>query len=89
MNVRAPLGDQLGPALDFRANQVFHYGAAAHQPGKAWRQVADGAEVLFELRGHGALDRPMAAVVDPRRDLINDGSVARREILDGQHADMT
>ena len=44
--------------------------------------------MLLELRGVGALDRPVAAVVDARRDLVDHGSVGAGEKFDGQHADM-
>ena len=36
------------------------------------RQPADRADVLLELGGQRALDRPVARVVDPRRELVDD-----------------
>src|SRR5215207_6650768 len=44
--------------------------------------------MLFELRGFGPLDGPVAAVVDARGDLVDDGAAGAREILHGQHPDM-
>src|SRR5205085_11145060 len=40
------------------------------------------------LRGHGAFDRPVPGVVDPRRELVDREPGARQEEqLDGQEAD--
>ena len=44
--------------------------------------------MLLELRGDRAFDRPVAAVVHARRDLVDDRPVARGEEFDGQNADM-
>ncbi len=72
VEVGAGLGDQLGPALDVVADEIVHRRAAADEVGRAGRQAADRADVLLELRGDRALDRPVAAVVDARRDLVDD-----------------
>ena len=51
-------------------------------------QAADRPDVLLELAGRGAFDRPMAAVVDPRRQLVDDERAIReQEQLDGQGSD--
>ena len=47
-----------------------------------------GADMILELRGHRALDRPVAAIVHARRHLVEDRPPAGREKLDRQHADM-
>ena len=50
-------------------------------------RVRDGPDVLLELRGRGALDRPVAGVVDARRELVDDQrAVAEQEQLRGQRA---
>ena len=55
--------------------------------GRAEPEAADGADVLLELRGRGTLDRPVAAVVDPRGQLVDDErAVAQEEQLRGQRA---
>src|SRR5205085_7784861 len=51
-------------------------------------QIADRADMLLELRGDRALDRPVAAVVNPRRNLVDERTVDVREELDRQNADM-
>src|SRR4029453_8702575 len=61
VDVGAALGDEIGPALDVRSDEIFHDGAAAHEPGEAGRKIADRADMLLELRGNRALDRPVAA----------------------------
>ena len=38
--------------------------------GRAERQAADRADMVLELRGERALDRPVAAIVDARRHLV-------------------
>ena len=78
VDVHIGLGDEIGPAVDVVADEVVHDRAATNELGRAGRKVADGADMLFELRGDRALDRPMAAVVDPRRDLVDDGPVRWR-----------
>ena len=51
-------------------------------------EPADRPDVLLELRGRGALDRPVAAVVDPRGELVDDeAAVGHEEQLHGQRAD--
>ena len=51
------------------------------------RQAADRPDVLLELGGRRALDRPVAAVVDARRELVDDEpAVGHEEQLDGQRA---
>ena len=53
----------------------------------AERQVGEHARLLLELRRHAGVDRVVAAVVRPRRDLVDEQrAVARHEHLDAQHA---
>ena len=52
---------------------------------RAQRQPGDRPDVLLELAGRGALDRPVAAVVDARRQLVHDErAIPEQEQLDGQ-----
>src|SRR3954471_9146318 len=84
MEVDATFGDEFGPALDVAADEVLHHRVAAGEAGDARRQAADGADVLLELRGDRALDGPVAAVVHPRRDLVDDRAALAREKLNGR-----
>ena len=53
----------------------------------AQRQVGQHARLLLELRRDARVDRVVAAVVRPRRDLVDEQrAVARDEHLDAQHA---
>ncbi len=47
----------------------------------------DGAQVLLELAGARALDRPVAGVVRPHGQLVDQDAVGGLEQLDGHHAD--
>src|SRR4051812_13760174 len=71
VDVGALFGDQLGPAVEVAADEIVHRRAAADEVGRAGRKVADGADVLLELRGDSALDRPVAAIVHARRDFVH------------------
>ena len=57
-------------------------------PRAAERQAGDGAHVVLELAGVGALDGPVAGVVHARRHLVGDELAALHEELDGEHADV-
>src|SRR5579859_4736885 len=74
------------------ANQIAHRGITTRLGG-AERQADHGAQVVLELTRLGALDGPMAGVMDARRDLIGDQSscLARTlhlEKLHRQNADI-
>ena len=84
----AGLGGDRCIGVDLVADEIVHRRAASDERGRAGRQAADGADVLFELRGDRALDRPVAAVVDARRKLVDDRPVRRREEFDREHADV-
>src|SRR3546814_5043699 len=70
MEVAGAVGEQRGHAVDVAADQVAHGDGEPRRGGVAERQAGDGADVIFELAGHGALDRPVAAVVDARRHFV-------------------
>ena len=52
------------------------------------RQVQNGSEVIFELAGLGAFDRPVAGIMHPRRELVGEQFVADNKEFDGQHTDV-
>jgi hypothetical protein len=56
VNVQGRIGDELGPAVHFIADEIVHCGAGADQIGGAGRKSADRPDVLFELRRDGAFD---------------------------------
>src|SRR4249919_2568309 len=62
-------GQYLFPTVDLGPDQIFHHRFACDQRRITQRQLQNGAKMLFELRGMGALDCPMAAVVNAWRDL--------------------
>ena len=86
--MRAAFGEEFGPAVHFLGDEIVHRCAAADQAGETGGQVAEGADVLFELRCHGAFDRPVPAVVHAWGDLIDHWTACCREELNGKHADM-
>ena len=62
--------------------------ASPVRPHGSQRQPEDRAQLLLELRGHGALDRPVAGVVHPRRELVDHQPAAPElEQLDRQQPD--
>src|SRR5688572_12088525 len=88
MEVGAWLGGQLWPAVYVLANEVFHSDRVAYPITRAERQATDRADMLFELRSEGPLYRPVAAVVDARRDLVDQRTKGCREEFHGEHANM-
>ena len=68
-----------------RSEQVDRRRAAGARIRRSERQAADRPHVLLELAGDGGLDRPVAAVVDARRELVHDErAVGHEEQLDRQ-----
>src|SRR5688572_2718540 len=86
VQVQARPGEQVAGAR-LAPDDVDHDGVAAWR-GAAERQPRDGAHVGLELAGLGALDRPVAGIVDARRHLVCDQPSALDEILDAEHADV-
>src|SRR6185437_5467258 len=82
VHVKHRVGDELGPAVHVIADEIVHHRAASDEVGRAGRKVADRADVLFELRGDRAFDRPVPAVVHARRDLVDQRPVAAGEEFD-------
>src|SRR5882762_4601227 len=62
------------------------HGAVPQRAGGAERQIEDGAQVILELTGGGALDGPVSGVVHARRHLIGDEPAAAHEELQRQDA---
>ncbi len=50
--------------------------------------AADGADVIFKLTRHGAVDGPVAGIVHARRHLVRHRAAIDVEPLDRQHADV-
>ena len=55
---------------------------------RAERESENSANVILELARHRAVDRPVARVVDARRELVREQPPLDLEQLDGQHADV-
>ena len=92
MQAEIGLGEDVAPFVGFLADQIVHLDLAAPRR-RAERPAGDGADVLLELRGLRAVDRPVAGIVHARRDLVDDqplGAVgaARHEQLDADDADI-
>src|SRR4029453_1775415 len=66
VDMRVAAGGGPRPAVGRGADGVLHLDPAEALR-RAERPAADGADMLLELRGHGALDRPMAGIGGPRR----------------------
>ena len=69
------------------ADEVDH-DALAERVRRAEREAENGAYVVLELARDGAVDRPVARVVDARRELVREQLPIDLEQLDGEHADV-
>src|SRR5689334_8805265 len=56
--------------VDLVTDQVGH-GDGSVSNGLAERPAGDGADVLFELRDRGAVQRPVSGIMHPRGDLVD------------------
>ena len=88
MDVAIFVGEQRGDVRDAGADQVAHRDGQRPGRGAAERQAGDGADMIRELAGDRTLDRPMAAIVDPRRHLVEHRALRPGEEFQGQHADI-
>ncbi|PAV68576.1 hypothetical protein WR25_06960 [Diploscapter pachys] len=70
------------------ADQVFEGHLAPRQRRGAEGEAADRADVVFELRGVGALDRPMAGIVDAGGHFVEHRTVATHEEFACEDADI-
>src|SRR3546814_10454317 len=73
------VGEDVAPARHILSDQILHRDFGDNQIGGAERQAADRANVILELGGKRALDRPVAAIMDPRRHLVEDSAFRRGE----------
>src|SRR3546814_12422643 len=77
---------QRRPPRSTRTDTLFPYTTLFRSIAQ-W-QTADRADVVLELRGHRALDRPVSAVVDARRHLVEHRPFRACEEFERQHADI-
>src|SRR4051812_45623251 len=76
VEMRLGVGEQIAPSIRLVADQVAHLDSRRGQVGRPQRQPANRSDMVLELRGARALDRPMAAIVNPWRHLVEQGIVA-------------
>src|SRR6266480_3153250 len=76
---------QQGCACGHPPDQIDH-GAVPERACGAERQVEDGAQVILDLTGGGALDGPVSGVVHARRHLVDDEPAAAHEELEREDA---
>ena len=62
-------------SLGVLADEIVHLDSP-RRVGRAERPAGDGADMLLELRGLRAVERPVAGIVDARRDLVDDQPLA-------------
>src|SRR5271167_2779179 len=78
-------------AVDVVPDQVGH-GDMPIAEGLAQRPSGDGADVLFELRDRGAVQRPVPGIVHPRSNLVDQDLWStvplHHKHLDREHADI-
>ena len=68
------------------SEEVHHHGAGCEQIGGPEREVGHGAKVLLELAGDRCVHGPVAGVVRPHRELVDQhGAVCGLEQLHGEH----
>ena len=88
MQHQVGLGEQGRDAQDIVADQVLH-DAVGMPGGIAERQAGDGADMLLELRDGAGGFRPVAGIVNARRDLVGQQrAVGKHEELDADDADI-
>src|SRR5882672_367440 len=70
VNGRARFGQPRLVAVDLVPDQIGH-GDGAVTDRLAERPARNGPDMLLELRDRGPVERPMAGIVHPRRDLVD------------------
>ena len=88
MQVGVRIAEDRGPGIRLLPDQVVHLHRGGGKRGRAERQAADRADVVLELRGDRALDRPVAAVVDTGCHLVEHRAVRAAEELHRDHPDI-
>src|SRR5260221_1358390 len=87
VQLRRRVADIIAPPVDIAADQVLHH-RFGMVLGRAERQPADGAHQLFELAGVTGIDRPVAGIMRPRSELVDEElAPGRHEHLDGEETD--
>src|SRR5450432_3418323 len=71
MQAKVGLGENIAPFLRVLADQIVHFDPPAPRR-RAKRPAGDGADMLLELRGLRAVDRPMSGIMDARGEFIDD-----------------
>src|SRR4051812_35273652 len=84
MNGGARDAEPLLVVADLLADQIGHGDrAVAHWFSK--RPAGDRPDMLLELRDGGAVERPMARIVDPRRDLVDQDARSVTPLVEHEH----
>ena len=82
-----PIVVERSDAIGYVADQVDHAGVRDRGRGSE-RLAGDRLQVIRELARLGALDGPVAGVMDPRRDFVGKQRSIRDKQLECQHADV-
>src|SRR5215831_19412770 len=89
VNGGARNGQPLRVGVDFVSDQIGH-GDLAMTNRLSERPAGDGTDMLLELRDRGAVKRPVAGIMHPWRDLVDQdpagGTIRKHEHLDREHA---
>ena len=86
MQAEVRLGENVAPLLRVLADEIVHFDPAAPRR-RPERPAGDGADVLLELRRLRPVERPVAGIVDARRDLIDDEALAAVAVAGDEHLD--
>src|SRR5690606_2403939 len=89
MQRRAAVAEDVAPAIRLLSDEIAHLDLAVPAR-RAERPAADRPHMLLELGGHGAVDGPMAGIVNAGRDFVDDEGLAvhpRLGLLDDEHLD--
>ena len=84
MQAKVRLGENVAPLLRVLADEIVHFDPAAPRR-RPQRPAGDGADVLLELRRLRAVKRPVAGIVDARRDLIDDEALVAVAVACDEH----
>ena len=76
MQARAGLAEDFCPGEDIFADQIIHFdmpaGFRAVAAGGSERPAGDRPDMLLELRGGGAVERPVTGIMDARGDFVDE-----------------
>src|SRR5690348_7441165 len=67
----AGLSKDLGPSVHFLADEIVHFDGCTMPRRHAERPACNRSDVLFELRGDGAVQCPMSGIMNPWGDLVD------------------